>query len=132
MGFAATAGHTPAMGVRTRGLDIAINARRIGRRRPDERVEYGNAASGLGSVRSVSGPTRLRVVSLLPDGPRQGTDRTIDCHCETMKMKTTMIAAATRQRAMNRSSRAVKSRSAIGAPSRKTLRQGRIPPAGVA
>src|SRR5271154_6008297 len=28
MGFTATAGHTSAMGVRTRGLDIAINAKR--------------------------------------------------------------------------------------------------------
>jgi hypothetical protein len=28
MGFAAPAGHTPAMGVRTRGLDIAIGAKR--------------------------------------------------------------------------------------------------------
>jgi hypothetical protein len=32
----------------------------------------GATASGLGSVRSVSGPTRLRVVSLSLDGPRQG------------------------------------------------------------
>jgi hypothetical protein len=46
-------------------------------------------------------------------------------------MKTTMIAVATRQRAMNRSSRAVKSRSAI-APSRKPYFPGIITPAGVA
>jgi hypothetical protein len=73
------------------------------------------------------------VAAALPFVERSSEPVTGDAYTyDTMKTKITVIAAATRQRPMNRSSRAVRLCPAIASPSRRTLCHNDDRPAGSA